>query len=116
MSVAMQAQSSSTRLAQLFHGQQVDKIVNEIYDVIPDSLKQGIKNNLDAKKVEVLNIIAANYSTQFSASEMEQLLLFFSSPLAQKWNNSRGPLEAKNIEVVMEWGMELRENQTSLGN
>jgi hypothetical protein len=116
MALTVQAQHSSARLVQLFYGKQVDRVVNEIYEITPDSTKQVVKANLDVRKAEVINTIASDYSTQFSEDEIDQLILFFSSPLSQKWEGLRGGLEAKNIKKIMEWGMALRENQTPSGN
>jgi hypothetical protein len=107
----VQAQAPSQGLAKLLQGKQIDRVVNEIYEITPDSTKQSVLTKLNGEKEIVLNKIAASYSEQFSEQEIQQLFDFLSSPLAQKWRAFRGDLVAKNSEVIMEWGMKLRENQ-----
>lgn len=111
-----EAQNTSYEFAQLLHGKQVDRVVNEIHEASPESNKQSILKQLNSKKENVLNKIATVYSAQFSANEIQQLLTFYRSPLAQKWNSVRGDLTSKNLEIVMKWGMYLRENQLQLEN
>ena len=107
ITMSVSSQESGAKLAELFYGEKIERTINDIQKITPDSLKSSVLAQLNVKKIELLNKMAASYNSEFSSNEIQELILFYSSQVSKKWDASKGKLNIDNLEILTTWKREL---------
>jgi hypothetical protein len=103
MSFTIHAQQPSYDLATLFYGEEINNTVNDIHQMTPEDEQVAVLQKLTTEKQSILLSIAAVYENDFSATEIQTILSFYTSPLGQRWLALKDPLKESSNDIFTEW-------------
>ena len=74
-----------------------------------DEVAVALEKEYDPRRAEVLDQIASAYARHFTEPELKQLLVFYKTPLGQKWAREEPAAIQEAIHRVTEWSNEFGE-------
>ena len=86
-----------------FYGEEINNTVNDIHQMTPEDEQVAVLQKLTTEKQSILLSIAAVYENDFSATEIQTILSFYTSPLGQRWLALKDPLKESSNDIFTEW-------------
>jgi hypothetical protein len=69
----------------------------------PEDEQTAVLQKLTTEKQSILLSIAAVYENDFSATEIQTILSFYTSSLGQRWLALKDPLKESSNDIFTEW-------------
>ncbi len=85
-----------------------DYLTEEIMQNIPEAKRADFKKEFDASLVDFKSQMAEIYMSEFTPSEMKELIKLYETPIGKKLYEKNKVLYDKGQAVGTEWGMGLQ--------
>lgn len=85
-----------------------DYLTEEIIESIPEAKRSEFKKEFDASLADFKSQMAEIYMSEFTPSEIKELIKLYETPIGKKLYEKNKVLYDKGQQVGMEWGMGLQ--------
>jgi uncharacterized protein len=101
-------QQKAIKLIEMTSGQQFDIMLDPIVKMVPEDNRQAFKKEMMTSLEGIYDELAQVYIEKFTEVEIDQILVFYNTPVGEKMRNITPELTRKGMEIGQQWGQELQ--------
>lgn len=101
-------QQKAIKLIEMTSGQQFDIMLDPIVKMVPEDNRQAFKKEMMTSLEGIYDELAQVYIEKFTEAEIDQILVFYNTPVGEKMRNITPELTRKGMEIGQQWGQELQ--------